>query len=482
MIRTNRFSAAALGFLLAAAACQNDEVNRPFSNIPVDPLFDRYVSMGNSITAGFQSGGINDSTQLQSYAVLLAQAMHSPSFLPLLSRPGCPPPYTNVFTQTRLPSPPGYPVSSGTTCFLRRISPTTPAPYISNTAVPGAEVIDIYNNLDATSNANSLTQFILGGLTQVQMMRKAQPTFVSVWIGNNDVLGAATRADSAGDSLRITPVATFQANYNAVLDSIADADPQGAILIGVAKVTSIPFFSAGATYWAIKNGLVPGAPPFPVLFTVSNNCAPIATGIPGARGDSVLVGFPYGAALLGAAQAGAPRNLDCADTVAAIVVPSELVKLVGAVTAYNAHISAQATAHSWPYYDPNPALDSLRQIPTAVAPFPAIGAACSANPFGTAFSCDGVHQRRDAPADCDEAADRDQRGVRDRDSADPERQGRQRRQRAAAMGYFLIARLLVIVSRFDCCPPAAPRGRMGASRPAHRHAARGHVARHVPSQ
>jgi hypothetical protein len=175
-----------------------------------------------------------------------------------------------------------------------------------------------------------------------------------------------------------------------VLDSIAAVNPQGAILIGVANVTAIPFFSAGATYWAIKNGLVPGSA-FPPLFTVSNNCAPIATLIPGARGDSVLVGFPYGAALIGAAAAGAPRNLDCADTVAAIVVPKELVKLVGAVTAYNAHISAQATAHDWAYYDPNPALDSLRTVPTAVRPFPAIGAACNTNPFGTAFSCDGVH-------------------------------------------------------------------------------------------
>ena len=389
MIRTNRFSVAALGFLLAAAACQNDEVNRPFQFIPVDPLFDRYVSMGNSITAGFQSGGLLDSTQRQSYAVLLAQAMHSPSFLPLLNRPGCPPPYTNVFTQTRL-TPTGFPPSTGTSCYLRQNNATTAAPYISNTAVPGAEVIDIYNNFDATSNANNLTQFILGGLTQVQMMRKAQPTFVSLWIGNNDVLGAATNSVNGGDSTRITPVAAFQANYDAVLDSIADANPQGAILIGVAKVTAIPFFSAGATYWAIKNGLVPGVV-FPPLFTVSNNCAPIATAIPGARGDSVLVGFPYGAALIGAAAAGAPRNLDCADTVAAIVVPSELVKLVGAVSAYNAHISAAAAAHSWTYFDPNPALDSLRLIPSAVAPFPALGAACNTNPFGTAFSCDGVH-------------------------------------------------------------------------------------------
>jgi len=72
MIRTTRFAAAVLGFALVATACNNDQLNRPFATTPVDPLFDRYVSMGNSITAGFQSGGINDSTQLQSYAVLLA--------------------------------------------------------------------------------------------------------------------------------------------------------------------------------------------------------------------------------------------------------------------------------------------------------------------------------------------------------------------------------------------------------------------------
>ena len=104
-----------------------------------------------------------------------------------------------------------------------------------------------------------------------------------------------------------------------------------------------------------------------------------------------MVPFPYGAALIGAAAAGAPRNLDCADTVAAVVVPAELRKLVTTVTAYNAHIASAATAHDWSYYDPNPALDSLRTIGTAVRPFPLLGQACSANPFGTAFSCDGVH-------------------------------------------------------------------------------------------
>src|SRR2546422_5457441 len=100
MIRTTPLSAALLGLVLAAAACNNDQLNRPYANTPVDPLFDRYVSMGNSITAGFQSGGILDSTQQQSYAVLLARAMRSPFYSPLLTRPGCPPPFTNVFTRS----------------------------------------------------------------------------------------------------------------------------------------------------------------------------------------------------------------------------------------------------------------------------------------------------------------------------------------------------------------------------------------------
>ncbi|HET8712727.1 MAG TPA: SGNH/GDSL hydrolase family protein [Gemmatimonadales bacterium] len=388
MIRTNRVSAAALGLLLAAAACENDELNRPFSATPVDPLFARYVSMGNSITAGFQSGGINDSTQNQAYPRLLAQAMRSPFFVPLLSRPGCPPPYTNVFTQTRL-TPTGFPPSTSTSCYLRSI-PAVPPPYVSNTAVPGARVSDVYTN--ATPSANNLTQFILGGLTQIGMARKAQPTFVSLWIGNNDVLGAATNSTNGGDSTLITPVATFETEYEAALDSIENVGTEGAVLIGVANVTAIPYFSAGATYFAIKAGAVPGVT-FPALFTVSTNCAPISSGIPGARGDSVLVPFPYGAALIGAAQAGAARNLDCADTVPQIVVPAELRKLVTTVTAYNAFISGEATARGWAYLDPNPSLDSLRTAPggTAVRAFPLLGQPCTANPFGTAFSCDAVH-------------------------------------------------------------------------------------------
>jgi len=381
--------AAGLGCMLLVAACQNDVLNSP--GVPPyagGAMFQRYVAMGNSITAGFQSGGINDSTQRRSYAVLVAGAMRGDRFYyPSLTNPGCPPPFTNVFTQTRI-------IGTATTCFFR--DPALP-PYVSNVAVPGAEALDLLQNgPGAGTNSNPLTQLFLGGRTQIQAMVAAQPTFVSVWAGFNDVLGAATNGTNAGDSTLITPATTVQTEYTQIADAV-EGTGADALLIGVANVTALPFFSQGATYWAIKNGLVPGAA-FPATFTVSNNCAPIATGIPGARGDSVFVPFPYGGALLTAASPpnNQARNLDCADTVAAIVVPAELRKLVGAVLAYNAADSTIAAQRGWAWLNPNATLDSLRAIPTQVAPFPAFTTAgaptpCANSPFGLAFSCDGVH-------------------------------------------------------------------------------------------
>jgi lysophospholipase L1-like esterase len=296
-----------------------------------------------------------------------------------------------VFTQARLGG------GSATTCALRTVG-QTPPPFVSNVAVPGAKVLDIYSNLDAASSSNALTTFILGGLTQSQMVERARATFVSIWIGNNDVLGAATSSSNAGDTTLITPAATFTARYNAMMDSIDLAKPRGGVLVGVANVTLIPFFSRGATYWAIKNGLVPGAA-FPPTFTVSNNCAPIATGIPGARGDSTLVPFPYGAALLQAASPpnNQPRNLDCGDNVPPVIVPSELRALATAVTSYNATISAAATARGWAYLDPNAKLGALAADTAQVRPFPyfpqgnAGDTVAVRRPFGRAFSLDGIH-------------------------------------------------------------------------------------------
>src|ERR1044072_7039858 len=132
MIRNLRSKAALLGLLVAAAACQDDTLNRPFASTPVDPMFARYVSMGNSITAGFQSAGILDSTQNQSYAVLRSKAMHGPFYVPLMRRPGCPPPYTNVWTGARLLG------GSATTCALRSVPPPAAPRHTNRAGAPAA--------------------------------------------------------------------------------------------------------------------------------------------------------------------------------------------------------------------------------------------------------------------------------------------------------------------------------------------------------
>ncbi len=389
-----RLLAASLGLALPLlalplmAGCRSDEaLNAPdLSNN--NGLFARYVSMGNSITAGWQSGGINDSTQLQSYAVLLAAAAKAPFFVPRLQQPGCPPPIT--INTTAPPTRVGG--ASAPPCALRS---STPLPYVSNVAVPGTTSFGLEDNTNPLGGTNPLTQFILGGRTQVKAMMDATPTFVSAWIGNNDVLGALTSASNPGDPALVTPEAVFEANLAPILDSITKVGAK-ALLIGVTDVTAIPFTSSGATYWCLdpKNPVTcPGVPKaaFPATFTVSNNCAPSTLGF-GTKGDSVLVPWTVGVPKLQAAQAGASTAVDCTiDN--EVVLPAEYKRMRDAVAGFNVYLSTQATQRGWAFFDPNPALVAYRADPTKIAPFPTLPTGPSQPNvlFGTFFTLDGVH-------------------------------------------------------------------------------------------
>ncbi|HEX9545874.1 MAG TPA: hypothetical protein VF942_00970, partial [Acidimicrobiales bacterium] len=176
MLRTTRLiGTAAVGFLLGVGACHNDELFTPANYLTRNPLFDRYVSMGSSITAGYQSDGINDSTQLQAYPVLLSRQMATPFFVPLMNKPGCAPPIDTVFRASGVPHRLGG--GTSTTCALRETQ-AVPPPYLNNVAVPGATVLDGLTNLDPSSRPNALTTFFLGGFTQTTMMKIVNPTFV----------------------------------------------------------------------------------------------------------------------------------------------------------------------------------------------------------------------------------------------------------------------------------------------------------------
>jgi lysophospholipase L1-like esterase len=394
-------------------------------------LFARYVAIGNSVTAGFQSGGINDSTQNLSYAVLLAVQMGTEFNVPLLGKPGCPPPFTNIFTQEQLgpPSPLG--------CAFR--SDEVPE-FLNLVAIPGAATIDVWSNFAPGSGPNSLTTVLGGGLTQIQNARRVMPTFVTVWIGNNDVLGAVTTSGNPGDPARVTSAADFASHYGAMMDSLdALGSIQGGVLIGAVQVSAAPYLTQGRAWKVFELGfdalfhatmdsifrvqVAPVPLPFTAnIFDVDAASCLINQVLPTGDTAWAAVPFPYGGTMLSTASARAedpavvtqimtvggqilagvptpdtlptPTSLDCTD--ANGVTPTEMANLMVSVAGFNAVIEAEADERNWLFVDPNDLLLQLAADTSAIRPFPAFPgtAAPSASletPFGSALSLDGIH-------------------------------------------------------------------------------------------
>lgn len=372
--------AAALAMLGVAAACTPDAAVNVLPSHGT--MFESYVALGNSITAGYQSSGINDSTQRNSYAAKFAAQVETRFAYPQLAAPGCPPPVVNFLTQSR-----GNAAFTGATCALRDGESVTAT--LNNVAVPGALVID--PTTASTASSNVLTMLVLGGTTQVQRAIQADPTFASIWIGNNDVLGAAVRGvlvpNAAVGSPGVTPVADFTQRYDAMLDQLTAGAPrlEGGALFGVVQVQNAPLlFSVGVLLAspAAKTGF-DAAAGGAVVIEPNCNTAP-----------STLVSFLITTQMRSGAH---PRILSCGPSTLApgtavgevfILTPAEQTALTAAVDAYNAHIQAKATELGWAYVDVNPELQALRAS-GAVPPFPTLGSATQT--FGTYFSLDGVH-------------------------------------------------------------------------------------------
>jgi phospholipase/lecithinase/hemolysin len=368
---------AALALTIAAVACTDDSVDVLSPQPAANPIFQRYVALGNSITAGYQSSGINDSTQRESYARIVAQQMHTGYVYPQLVNPGCPPPIANFLTRIRTS---GDTVSNS--CKLR--NPATTLLIQNNVAVPGATSAD--PTAATTKASNILTQLFLGGKTQVQRALDAQPTFISAWVGNNDVLDAATKGVTAANATLvtagITDTTTFRANYKRMIDQLMVQQGLKGILIGVVNVTAIPaLFPAESlltnpTFKAQVDAAA-GTP-----LTVLANCP----------GSHALVSY----GIFGLIRSGAhPAVISCQKNVPAapvgdwFVLDSTEQRIFNTdITRYNDYIHAKADSVGFAYLDPNALLFTLRTT-GAVPTLPNFTSATS--PFGSYISLDGAH-------------------------------------------------------------------------------------------
>ena len=382
MFRLNNLSrVAALGALLALAACDTDADVSGVRTPPGGDLFKSYVAIGNSITAGYQSSGINDSTQRQSYARLLAMQMGTTYHYAALAMPGCPPPIANTATGARVGG------GSSTTCALRTTSSVTDI--LNNVAVPGARVLDPTTGSTVASNA--LTTFILGGMTQVQRALQARPTFATVWIGNNDVL-------EAGASGILVPVPgispgivstqeQFEANYDAMIQQLTAGAPGiKGVLIGVVQVAGIPLLQQGAIVFANQAAVAQ------VFLQATGKAVTVS---PNCNGSTSLVSLPQ---LIPVIRAGThPPTISCAKgsdptnpLVGDLFVldPTEQQTLGAAIAGYNAYIESKADEIGFAYYDPNVLL-AAKKASGDIPPFPNFASTNAT--FGTFISLDGVH-------------------------------------------------------------------------------------------
>jgi lysophospholipase L1-like esterase len=359
------------------------------------PFMARWVAIGNSITAGYQSGGISEATQRAAYPALISRAVGVSYTGAYLGGAGCAPITTDGITAFRaaaLGDASSRP--AGASCG-RTNGPTTF--FLNNVAVPGANSSNVTNR--PGSSGNPLTTLILGGRTQVEIAAAQAPTFVSVWIGNNDVLQPAL----LGDTATATPLATFQANYDAILAGLAStpaALEKHGLLVGVVDVTNVPsVFTAQAIVnnvqnfrTAIERAFLNPTGTTTRTFQVLPNCTATTTA-------GVSLGY-----LLQLAQASAalPANAQVPFACGPITIPGagtfgtsgildaqEAAALSARVAAYNAYIRGKADAMGWAYYDPNTTLARLKQNPTVISPFPNLTSTTA--PFGTAISLDGIH-------------------------------------------------------------------------------------------
>jgi hypothetical protein len=371
--------------LLVWGGCEDGALNAPDIRDGAEQdtaLFGSYVALGNSITAGFQSSGINRSTQEASFAAILADSMNTPFGIPALAVPGCPPPLTRFFNDEGVPAPQRPPETSEETCALRESQ--TPR-QLNNVAVPGARVIDALSNTGPRSAPSPLTQFILGGRTQVEAALDANPTFATIWLGNNNVLGPAL----AGTTDDLTPFSRFARDYTQVLGDITSSPSfQGGVLVGVANVTFLPFFSPGPVYAALEQ-----QGEFPPNFTVASSCAQSTNGL------SARVPVSYGFTLIGRARANPNQTvtLDCGASGTPVLTLNDVESIVQTVRQYNGFIRDAAQRRGLAFFNPNEVLRALYtnddgdRDPTndLIPKFP--NRAPDAPPFGQFFSLDGVH-------------------------------------------------------------------------------------------
>jgi len=316
--------------------------------------FNQYVALGDSLTAGYASSGLVQFYQERSYPAMLAMQAGAPDFqLPLVSDPGLPPlmellalvPPTIVAPDV----PPGMPLNA-----------QLPRPY-NNLGVPGSNLYDMLfttgdiQNLLAGNTDNVMHDLILrfpqvqdpstGNLIDATAITQAialDPTFITVWIGNNDVLQAALAATPI-DGVTMTPVSLFETMYQQAIGTLVATTDADIVLINLPDATAIPFVTTVEPFVNI-----PGVGPV----QLESDNGPVSP-------DSLVTLLASGLIAQGYGLPGGPPLPDDlaihgGEVVPGVILrPDEIAAINGRIAAFNDVIADVAGTYGLPVLDIN---------------------------------------------------------------------------------------------------------------------------------
>ncbi|MHB8259234.1 MAG: SGNH/GDSL hydrolase family protein [Bacteroidia bacterium] len=229
----------------------------------IDPS--RYVAIGNSITSGYADGALYYEGQINSYPTLIAQQLKligggsfNQPLMPISSVGVGVNPAGTVTSKFVL----GY----STDCLgVSSLMPVNFAPQgditslvtsvyasqgpFNNMGVPGAKSFNVsqvgFGNMSLGLTNPTINPYfgrMASNQTTSSILSDAlalNPTFFSVFIGNNDVLAYAM---SGGASDSITSLPTFNASILNIVNNLSGGGAKG-VIGNIPDITSIPFFT-----------------------------------------------------------------------------------------------------------------------------------------------------------------------------------------------------------------------------------------------
>ncbi len=228
------------GFLLITAlfvftGCEDrTDLTAPAAPNTGSAVFKSFVTIGNSLTAGYQNGALYQSAQEYSIGNLIAKQVGATFVQPLVSDPG-------VGGRLEVTSLEPFTLTENKNSG-QPLNLNYGKPY-NNLGVPGAWLVNMLQtkstDTDPLKLNNPLFDLILRGIgTPIEQAGMLQATFVTFWAGNNDILGYASR----GGTVPFNDPNTFAYLYSVIADSLAQLNAN-VVFANIPSVTAAPYFN-----------------------------------------------------------------------------------------------------------------------------------------------------------------------------------------------------------------------------------------------